>query len=117
MKRALPLIALLVMMFALPVYADEESPLVGKWEAISWGGEELPEGAFVVENHADGSGTVYEGDEELPYTWEHDQEAGTCVITADGEEMLYNVSFEDDTCTFANPDDEHDVMVLRRVDD
>jgi len=117
MNRILPLFALVAMLFASPALAGEDSPLVGKWEAISYNGEELPEGTFVVENHDDGSGTMYEGDEEFPYTWEHDADAGTCTIVADGETMVYNVTFEDDTCTFVDVDNEDDVMVMRRVED
>jgi len=119
MKRFIPVAAvLLLMLTGVAVAGPADSPMVGKWMAVSYMGEAIPEGAMWVENHDDGTGTMHEGDEENPYTWAHDEDAGTCTIVADGEEMVFNVAFgDDDTCTFTNPDDPDDVMVLKRMAD
>ncbi|MEM9415987.1 MAG: hypothetical protein AAGA29_11005 [Planctomycetota bacterium] len=113
----MPLFALaLTFMLTGALQADQsDSPLVGSWMAVSYMGEEIPEGAFWVENHADGTGTLHEGDAEYPYTWEHDVSAGTCTVTADGEVVVYNVEIDGDECKFINPDNADDVMVLKRM--
>lgn len=119
MKRFAPVMAAVVVMMlsGLAVAGPSDSPMVGKWMATSYQGEELPEGAFWVENRDDGTGTLHEGGEEYPYTWTHDQEAGTCTVTADGEEMVYTVVIEGDELTFTSVDDPDDVMVLKRMED
>ena len=73
MKRFIPVAAvLLLMLTGVAVAGPADSPMVGKWMAVSYMGEAIPEGAMWVENHDDGTGTMHEGDEENPYTWAHD---------------------------------------------
>lgn len=118
MKRYFPVAAVaLLMLTGLAIAGPSDSPLVGSWMAVSYNGEEMPEGAFWVENKDDGTGTAHEGEEEFPYTWSHDETAGTCTIVADGEEMVYNVTMDGDECTFTAVEDENDVMVMRRMAD
>ncbi|MFI4861275.1 MAG: hypothetical protein ACIAXF_11405 [Phycisphaerales bacterium JB063] len=115
MKRIMPLFVMLAMLFSTPAWAQADSPLVGAWDAVSQGGNDLPEGAEMwVENRADGTGTMHFGTESMEYTWSHDQAAETCTITADGETMTFKVAFEDDTVTYTDPENPDDTMVMRR---
>lgn len=119
MKRTLPVLTmlLLVALAGVAVAGQSASPMVGKWMAVSYMGEELPEGAFWVENLGDGTGTLHEGGEAYPYTWVHDEDAGTCTVTADGEDMVYHVVIEGDELTFTSVDNADDVMVMKRMED
>ena len=119
MKRIAPFFAAalaLMMILAGQATANEDSPLIGNWMAVSHAGEPIPEGEFWVENHADGTGILHDGGEMFHYNWFHDQEAGTCTVLVDDEEMIYNVTFEDDRCSFTSVDDPEDVMVMRRME-
>jgi len=112
----------LVMMFLLMVAAvhtadagTAESPMVGKWMAVSFMGQDIPEGTVWVENHADGTGTLHLNDEESTYRWFHDEETGTLSVTADGEESTYNIAVVDDTCTSTDIQSGDVVMVMERM--
>jgi len=122
MKRFTPVVAVLILILTgVSLAGPADSPMVGKWMAVSYAGEEIPEGMMWVENHDDGTGTMHEKSpdgqtSENPYTWSHDEQAGTCTIVADGEEMTFDVVFgDDDTCTFTDPDNPDEVMVMKRM--
>jgi len=121
-RLLLPLLALVALLCAAPLYAQDDTPdadhaLVGTWMGLTMDGEELEEGDFVLIFNADDTGSINEGgDRPEKFTYTYDADAQRCLIYFDGDEddaFPIDVSFDGDTATFA-PEDE-DVLVARRV--
>lgn len=130
-RKLLPLVALLVLLCALPIAAQPDAPqplgeegehdahaLVGTWMGLTMDGEALEEGEFVLVFNADGTGSIIEGgDDPEPYTYTYDADTAQCVIFFDGDEddgFPIDVTIDGDTATFA-PTQDDDVLVARRV--
>ncbi|MFI4861712.1 MAG: hypothetical protein ACIAXF_13660 [Phycisphaerales bacterium JB063] len=96
-----------------------DSPLVGRWELVSFNGETLPEGTtYVFVNHADGTGSSFvNGEAGDPYTWRHDFETGVATFThPDQEPAAFTFEIEDGVATYVSTDGEM-TIVERRIDD
>jgi len=120
MKRIFTVFAvLLTMVLAGTGIADTgDSPMVGKWVAVSFMGQDVPEGTVWLENRSDGTGTVHNGEETSDYTWFHDEETGTCSVSGDGgngEEQTFNITIVGDTCTSTDIQTGDVVMVMKRM--
>lgn len=121
-RTLLPLLALVALLCAAPLHAQDDAPdadhaLVGTWMGITMDGEELEEGDFVLVFNADDTGSINEGgDRPEKFTYTYDPDTQRLVIFFDGDEddaFPIDVTLDGDTATFA-PEDE-DVLVARRV--
>lgn len=126
MPRLLPpFVALLALIFAAPLHAQDDAPdtdpIVGTWVGIEMGGEEMPEGEFLITFNADGSGAFTErGGDTDPFTYAHDPDVKkTCTVYIEDEEPFsFEVAFEGDTMTLTPTDDDGPPpLKLQRVAD
>ncbi|MEM9415311.1 MAG: hypothetical protein AAGA29_07535 [Planctomycetota bacterium] len=101
-----------------PEPADlSDSPLVGRWELVSFNGEPMPEDQrYVFHNHADGTGTsTVNGEPGDGYTWQHDFETGVATFThPDQEPAAFTFEIEDGVATYVSTDGTM-TIVERRV--
>lgn len=125
MPRLLPpFVALLALIFAAPLHAQDDAPdtdpIVGTWVGIEMGGEEMPEGEFLITFNADGSGSFTEHGDSDPFTYAHDPEVKKiCTVYIEDEEPFdFEVAFDGDTMTLTPiADDGPPPLKLQRVAD